>query len=263
MAVTTPDPLTKIRTFLAEKPAEVQSKVDAWTAKQPVWVEGMVAGIKGSGQGLFLGLVMGAVGKMGSDTATAGGAAMPPGMLSMGGPLVQARNFMVMTGVNAGVLAVAKRLRGGRDDVNNQIISGFCSGASYSLVSGGMGSRAAVMPGATPPNPLMAAFTAGVVFALFQGGFYKAGEMWGGGPKVADTEYVRVKAMLNALNMGQFEKNVRKGQLTDATIGLWDTAALQEVKIPAGPRLVILDHIETYRHILRPAMPIPKNLPHA
>jgi hypothetical protein len=36
-----------------------------------------------------------------------------------------------------------------------------------------MGSRAAVMPGATPPNPLMAAFTAGVVFALFQGGFYK------------------------------------------------------------------------------------------
>lgn len=87
--------------------------------------------------------------------------------------------------------------------------------------------------------------------------------MWGGGPKVADTEYVRVKAMLNALNMGQFEKNVRKGQLTDATIGLWDTAALQEVKIPAGPRLVILDHIETYRHILRPAMPIPKNLPHA
>lgn len=49
---------------------------------------------------------------------------MPPGMLSMGGPLVQARNFMVMTGVNAGVLAVAKRLRGGRDDVNNQIISG-------------------------------------------------------------------------------------------------------------------------------------------
>ncbi len=50
---------------------------------------------------------------------------MPPGMLSMGGPLVQARNFMVMTGVNAGVLAVAKRLRGGRDDVNNQIISGW------------------------------------------------------------------------------------------------------------------------------------------
>jgi hypothetical protein len=40
-------------------------------------------------------------------------------------------------------------------------------------------------------------------------------------------------------------------------------SAPQEVKIPAGPRLVILDHIETYRHILRPAMPIPKNLPHA
>jgi hypothetical protein len=29
------------------------------------------------------------------------------------------------------------------------------------------------MAGAPPQNPLMAAFSAGVVFALFQGGFYK------------------------------------------------------------------------------------------
>jgi hypothetical protein len=55
---------------------------------------------------------------------------------------------------------------------------------------------------------------------------------------------------------------VRKGQLNDTTIGLWDGPALQEVKIPPGPRLLILDHIETYRHILRPAVPIPKRLPH-
>ena len=30
-----------------------------------------------------------------------------------------------------------------------------------------------------------------------------------------------------------------------------------QVKIPPGPRLLILDHIDQYRHILRPAMPIP------
>lgn len=29
---------------------QVQQKLDVWTAKQPAWVEGVVAGIKGSGQ---------------------------------------------------------------------------------------------------------------------------------------------------------------------------------------------------------------------
>lgn len=48
----------------------------------------------------------------------------------------------------------------------------FCSGAGFSLVSGGI-SGAPAAPGAPAPNPLMAAFSAGVVFALFQGGFYK------------------------------------------------------------------------------------------
>lgn len=53
----------------------------------------------------------------------------------------------------------------------------FCSGACFSLVSGGITNAAAPPPGmppAAPQNPLMAAFSAGVVFALFQGGFYKA-----------------------------------------------------------------------------------------
>lgn len=39
-------------------------------------------------------------------------------------------------------------------------------------------------------------------------------------------------------------------------------ATPQEVRIPPGPRLLILAHIDQYRHILRPAMPIPKHLPH-
>lgn len=36
----------------------------------------------------------------------------------------------------------------------------------------------------------------------------------------------------------------------------------QDVRIPPGPRLLILAHIDQYRHILRPAMPVPKALPH-
>lgn len=47
---------------------------------------------------------------------------MAPQMLNMGGPVTQARNFAVMTGVNAGVQAMMKRWRGGREDVQNQLV---------------------------------------------------------------------------------------------------------------------------------------------
>lgn len=166
-------------------------------------------------------------------------------MMKMGGPLQQARNFAVMTGVNTGVHTYMRRLRK-VDDIQNSLVAAFSSGACFSLVSG-MGSGAsAAMPGGTP-NPLMGAFSAGVVFALFQGAFYKLGEAFSG-PKTNETEYARVKAMLKHLGLQQYEKNVKKAQMNDATIMLWDTPALQEAKIPAGPRLLILHHINTYRH---------------
>lgn len=38
-----------------------------------------------------------------------------------GGPLVQARNFAVMTGVNAGISCVMKRLRG-KEDVQSRCL---------------------------------------------------------------------------------------------------------------------------------------------
>jgi hypothetical protein len=34
-------------------------------------------------------------------------------------------------------------------------------------------------------------------------------------------------------------------------------SALKEVNIPAGPRLIILHHLDRYRHVLKPGMPIP------
>lgn len=254
------DPLAEIRRFVKEKPEQFKASMEAWCKKQPAWVEGVVLGVQGSFQGLFLGAVMGTVGKMNVDAAASSGAPMAPQMLKMGGPVVQARNFAVMTGVNAGVAAFMKRWRG-KDDINNQLVSAFFSGAAFSLVSGGI-SGGSPVPGAPPPNPLMAAFSAGVVFALFNGAFYKLGDMWGGPKDDGAPEYARVKAMLSSLGLSKYEKNVRKGLLTDSTIGLWDSAALREVRIPPGPRLLILAHIDQYRHILRPAMPIPKHLPH-
>ena len=184
-------------------------------------------------------------------------------MMKMGGPLQQARNFAVMTGVNSGINTFMRRKRG-VDDIQNTMVAGFASGACFSLVSG-MGSASPAMPGGTP-NPLMGAFSAGVVFSLFQGGFYKLGQMFGGPKGGDDTEYLRVKAMLENLGLAKYEKNVKRSLLNDATIMLWDTPSLQEARIPPGPRLLILHHIDMYRNTaknrneyLTPALPVPAN----
>jgi len=50
MAVVQADPLTQIRSFFQDKPAELKEHVDAWVKKQPAWVEGAVAGLQGSFQ---------------------------------------------------------------------------------------------------------------------------------------------------------------------------------------------------------------------
>ncbi len=44
--------------------------------------------------------------------------------------------------------------------------------------------------------------------------------------------------------------------LSSACGSAW-CSSLQEVGIPPGPRLIMLNHIDQYRHILKPAMPLP------
>ena len=61
------------------------------------------------------------------------------------------------------------------------------------------------------------------------------------------------------LGYAKFEKNLKRCQLNDQTLLLWDTTALQEAKIPAGPWLVILNHIATKGRrsdIPSPAIPV-------
>ena len=175
----------------------------------------------------------------------------------------QARNFAVMYSVNEGVNTFMRRSRGVKD-IQNTMVAGFASGACFSLVSG-IGAAASTMPPGAAANPLMSAFSAGVVFSLFQAGFYKLGETFGG-PKTEDTEYMRVKAMLTHLGMTKYEKNVRKALLNDATLMLWDSPSLQEANVPPGPRLLILSHINHYRNAsakvrdqyLTAALPVPQ-----
>eukprot|EP00884_Botryococcus_braunii_P014099 jgi/Botrbrau1/22690/Bobra.0132s0031.1 len=155
-----------------------------------------------------------------------------------------------MTGVNAGIAVLCKRYRN-KEDVYGTMIAAFGSGVAFSLVSG--------MSGAG--NPLQGAFTTGVFFALIQGAFHKVGEAFGGNQKSKVEEYARARYMLQTLGLQKYEKNLQKGLLTDPTIMLWNDSALQEVRIPPGPRLLILAHLERTRHLLKPGMPFPLPLP--
>ncbi|ONM17818.1 Mitochondrial import inner membrane translocase subunit Tim17/Tim22/Tim23 family protein [Zea mays] len=103
----------------------LEAGVRAWLAKQPTHVEAAVVTAVGAVQGAALGGLMGTL-------APDGGAALPvpppppgtdPKVLASfkqaqalaGGPLVQARNFAVMTGANAGISCVMRRIRGVED----------------------------------------------------------------------------------------------------------------------------------------------------
>uniref|UniRef100_A0A453DTQ5 SAM domain-containing protein n=1 Tax=Aegilops tauschii subsp. strangulata TaxID=200361 RepID=A0A453DTQ5_AEGTS len=149
------------------------------------------------------------------------------------GPLVQARNFAVMSGTNAGISCVMRRIRG-VDDIQGSMTAAFGSGVLFSLVSG-MGT----------PNPVANAITSGVGFAVFQGGFFMIGQRFSKPQGVSEHNYyARTSSMLQNLGLEKYEKNFRKGLLTDHTLPLLTDSALKDVKIPPGPRLIILDQIK-------------------
>nr|ACN26194.1 unknown [Zea mays] len=108
----------------------------------------------------------------------------------------------------------------------------FGSGALFSIVSG-MGT----------PNPVANAVTTGVAFAVFQGGFFMIGQKFSKPPS-EDTYYSRTRSMLHKLGLEKYEKNFKRGLLNDQTLPLLTDSALRDVKIPPGPRLLILDQIK-------------------
>ncbi|KAF8413439.1 hypothetical protein HHK36_001422 [Tetracentron sinense] len=143
----------------------------AWLSKQSLPVEAAVVTATSAAQGAAIGAFMGTL----TNDVSSSFPAPPPqaglnpqAMASLkqaqalsGGPLVQARNFAVMTGVNAGISCVMKRIRG-KEDVQTSMVAAFGSGAMFSLVSG-MGG----------PNQAANVITSGLFFALVQGGLFK------------------------------------------------------------------------------------------
>ncbi|CAM6091498.1 unnamed protein product [Calypogeia fissa] len=219
---------------------EVDGKVKQWLKKQPAAVEIVMVTAGSAFQGGAIGALMGSftqdmaqglpsnTGNMNPQAA----ASIQQAKALTGGPMMQARNFAVMTGVNAGITCAMKRFRGGVEDVQTSMVAAFGSGAIFSVVSG-MGG----------PNVVGNAVATGAFFALLQGGIYKVGTTFSQ-PPTEDKLYAEGKKMLNSLGLQKYEKNFKKGLLTDTTLPLLNDSALREVRIPPGPRLLILEHVK-------------------
>lgn len=231
------NPFVQIQT----KYKELETGVKSWLSKQPLYIEAAAATAGGAVQGGLIGALMGTLTQDMSSSLP-----MPPPQAGLdpkamasfqqaqalsGGPLVQARNFAVMTGVNVGISTVLRRIKG-KEDVQSSMIAAFGSGAMFSLVSG-MGG----------PNQLGNMVTSGLFFALAQGGMYKLGEKFTKPPQ-EDPAYTKTKSLLKSLGLESYEKNFKKGMLNDYTLPLLNDSALKDVRIPPGPRLLILDRIE-------------------
>ncbi|XP_047322239.1 chloroplastic import inner membrane translocase subunit HP30-2-like [Impatiens glandulifera] len=220
----------------------LEIKFKEWLAKQSLPLEAAIVTVTSAAQGAAIGGLMGTfTSDISSSIPTPPPNAPgfnPQAMASFkqaqalsGGPLIQARNFAVMTGVNAGITCVMRRIRG-KEDVQSSMVAAFGSGAMFSLVSG-MGG----------PNPVTNVISSGLFFALLQGGLFKMGQKFSQ-PATEDVHYAKTRNMLATLGLQNYEKNFKRGLLADNTLTLLTDSALRDVKIPPGPRLIILDHIQ-------------------
>ncbi|XP_010519579.1 PREDICTED: uncharacterized protein LOC104798993 [Tarenaya hassleriana] len=211
---------------------ELESGFKSWLSKQSLPVEAAIVSAMSGVQGAFIGGLMGTLSpempQSGLDPQAT--ASFKQAQALVGGPLVQARNFAAITGVNAGIACIMKRLRG-KEDLESAVVAALGSGVAYSLVSSGLQGQ--------PANAISTA--AG--FALFQGLFFKLGERFSK-PTAEDPYYTRARSMLLKLGLEKYEKNFKKGLLTDSTLPLLTDSALRDVNIPSGPRLLILDHVQ-------------------
>ncbi|KAK3265291.1 hypothetical protein CYMTET_26012 [Cymbomonas tetramitiformis] len=227
---------------------DITTKFQDFQKKSPAIEVGVVT-LGGATQGAFLGGMMGA---MSNIKPPEGAAPMPPQPLTMqGGPWVLGRNFAVMTGVNAGLAVAIKHYRGGVEDYKGSMGASFGAGMCFTLVSN-LGAKAApAILGAPAPATGVAlladAVRTGFFFALIQGAFYKIGDHFSNNNKEVDTQYIATTEMLAALDLSKYEKNFKKGQLTDRTLPLLTESALAEVRIPPGPRLLILNQVSVMR----------------
>lgn len=214
----------------------------------------------GAGTGGGMGLLFGTVLKNGPPTPDGSPKPAMPGMPT-GGPLVFARNFAVLSGTMRGVSDYIRLYhRNGVEDVYCGVGAGFAGGAVFTVVTNiGQIGKPALQVGMPPPPANMQALVisavqSGAIFAGFQFLAFKIGEQFNGGdsPKKEEEEskYLATFEMLAALELTKYQKNFKKGSLDDRCLPLLSDSALSEVRIPPGPRLLILNQVSAMKEQL-------------
>ena len=163
-----------------------------------------------------------------------------------GPPKVLALNLAIFTAVQGGLTLAVKRFRGVDDIQTNMIVMlGACAALSLTtnLSGGGVGSAPGHVKSTKPQDYLTDALRTGVLFAVLNGAFMKAGQWFTGTNASQDIYYYHTNCMLTSLGLEKYEKNFRKGMLMDDCLTLLSDSALKEVRIPPGPRLRILHYI--------------------
>lgn len=167
-----------------------------------------------------------------------------------GPPRVLALNLAVFSAVQGGLTLAIKKARGGVEDIQGSMMAMFGAGSALSLVGAATGSPTGAMGGEAPKDAagvVTDAVRTGALFALLNGAFMKVGQAFSGKDSSQDYLYAHASNMLTNLGLEKYEKNFRKGLLTDDTLLLLNDSALQEVRIPPGPRLKILNYVDATR----------------
>eukprot|EP00735_Rhodelphis_limneticus_P007137 TRINITY_DN19637_c0_g1::TRINITY_DN19637_c0_g1_i1::g.3245::m.3245 TRINITY_DN19637_c0_g1::TRINITY_DN19637_c0_g1_i1::g.3245 ORF type:complete len:275 (+),score=26.96,Tim17/PF02466.14/4.1e+02,Tim17/PF02466.14/1.5e-08,SAM_1/PF00536.25/0.0011,Gly-zipper_OmpA/PF13436.1/7,Gly-zipper_OmpA/PF13436.1/54 TRINITY_DN19637_c0_g1_i1:3-827(+) len=148
------------------------------------------------------------------------------GSMSGGNPLSRGSQFAVLLGTSSGLQTALRRIRK-KEDYVNSIVSGLGTGIAYNIVQG-------------MPTGFSGALSSGFAFGAFSGlGSY----LFSSASAVPhDPEYRLVRQMLKDLNFTQYEASFFKAQLKDICLPLLTDSALQEIRVPAGPRLLMLDY---------------------
>ncbi|KAF6168080.1 hypothetical protein GIB67_011465 [Kingdonia uniflora] len=216
---------------------DMEKGFQEWVSKQSLPMEAATLTLMGTVQGVGIGCVVSTVIPIVASVFKPRSAAVtslkpPPPMNRI--PIIA--DIAIMTGLNEGFACVLKRMTG-KNDIHNSMVAGFGAGALSSIIKN-MGCS---------PN-LQAAYMVqtGVIFAIFQGALFTSAQH-----KTAksthskeETLYTKTKSMLTTLGYQNYERNFRKGLLSDITLPLLTDMALRDVNIPPGARLVILDHIQ-------------------
>ena len=154
-----------------------------------------------------------------------------------GPPKVLALNLAVFSAVQSGLTLAVKKYRGveGNDDIPSNMAGMFGAGISLSLCTNLVGDAPAA-PGQTKPTTpaeyATDAIRTGALFAGLNGAFMKVGQWFTGKNQTTDVYYYHTNGMLAALGLEKYEKNFKRGLLTDDTLALLSDSALKEIKIP-------------------------------